>query len=48
MGFGSKCCDSFCGGELQRVEAVDVYSPYLSVLGVDVGDLVGGNGLFPV
>ena len=48
LGSGGKLCDSFCGGKLQRIEAVDVYSPHLSVLGVDVGDLVGGNSLFPV
>ena len=48
LGSGGKLCDSFCGGELQRIEAVDVYSLHLSVFGVDVGDLVEGNGLFPV
>ena len=48
LGLGGKLCDSFCGGELQRIEALNVYSSHLSVLGVDVGDLVGGSSLFPV
>jgi len=48
LGSGGKRCDSFCGGELQRIEATDIYSSHLSVFGVDVGDLVGGTTLFPV
>ena len=40
--------DSFCGGELQWIEASDVYSSDLSAFGVGTGDLVEWAGLSPL
>ena len=40
--------DSVCRGELQWIEAVDVYSSDLSAFGVGTGDLVEWAGLSPL
>ena len=40
--------DSFCGGELQWIEAADVYSSDLSGFGTGVSDLVEWEGLSPM
>ena len=40
--------DSVCSGELQWIEAADVYSSDLSAFGVGTGDLVEWEGLSPM
>ena len=40
--------DSVCSGELQWIEASDVYSSDLSAFGVGTGDLVEWAGLSPL